>query len=282
MKNENTVEKVLEIKVRYDDAIRNIAKYRAAVRYEFRMADIPLYCDEPTTPEFSAPATAVRALLALLRGADMTEQLTVLAKTGLCALSEEQVCALENYAYTWSPNAAAWRAEFTKNPKGFGENELTDEDRQNLAWAEDARRKLVDAVDTLRGKVKGGNAEQISRAVYFCLKELGAEEQQAGLVEDIRAARGIPAAEEAAREWNVVMQLLDEMASLLGQQSVTVAEYEDLFGLLLRSSWGISPRRWTPWCWPARARCVWTRRTMCSCWGWQKGSFPVHRPRAAC
>ena len=215
---------------------RDIAKYRAAVRYEFRMADIPLYCDEPTTPEFSAPATAVRALLALLRGADMTEQLTVLAKTGLCALSEEQVCALENYAYTWSPNAAAWRAEFTKNPKGFGENELTDEDRQNLAWAEDARRKLVDAVDTLRGKVKGGNAEQISRAVYFCLKELGAEEQQAGLVEDIRAARGIPAAEEAAREWNVVMQLLDEMASLLGQQSVTVAEYEDLFGLLLRSS----------------------------------------------
>ncbi len=94
----------------------------------------------------------------------------------------------------------------------------------------------MDAVDTLRGKVKGGNAEQISRAVYFCLKELGAEEQQAGLVEDIRAARGIPAAEEAAREWNVVMQLLDEMASLLGQQSVTVAEYEDLFGLLLRSS----------------------------------------------
>ena len=56
---------------------RNIPDYRAAIRYEFRMADIPLYCDEPTTPEFSAPATAVRALLALLRGADMTEQLTV-------------------------------------------------------------------------------------------------------------------------------------------------------------------------------------------------------------
>ena len=51
---------------------RNIPDYRAAIRYEFRMADIPLYCDEPTTPEFSAPATAVRALLALLRGADMT------------------------------------------------------------------------------------------------------------------------------------------------------------------------------------------------------------------
>ena len=59
-----------------------------------------------------APATAVRCLLAIARGAELTEQLTTLAKTGLCALTEEEVCALENYAYTWSPNAAAWRAPF--------------------------------------------------------------------------------------------------------------------------------------------------------------------------
>ncbi len=215
---------------------RSIPDYRAAIRYEFRMADIPLYCDEPTTPEFSAPATAVRALLALLRGADMTENLTVLAKTGLCNLSEPEVCALENYAYTWSPNAAAWRAEFEKNPKGFGEAELTDEDEKTLAEAEKARRMLVTAVDELRSSVRGGSAEQISRELYFCLKKLGAEEQQAVQVEAIRTARGIPAAEEAAREWNVVMQLLDEMAHLLGRQGVTIPEYEELFGLLLRSS----------------------------------------------
>ena len=215
---------------------RDIANYRAAIRYEFRMADIPLYCDEPTTPEFSAPATAVRALLALLRGADMTENLTILAKTGLCALTEPQVCALENYAYTWSPNAAAWRTKFEKNPKGFGENELSVEDAETLKDAETARQLLVTAVDELRSKVRGGSAEQISREIYFCLKKLGAEEQQAALVEAIRTARGIPAAEEAAREWNVVMQLLNEMAHLLGSQGVTLAEYEDLFSLLLRSS----------------------------------------------
>ena len=215
---------------------RDIGQYRAAVRYEFRMAGIPLYCDEPTTPEFSAPATAVKALLALARGADLTENLTTLAKTGLCALTEEQVCALENYAYTWSPNAAAWRAAFQNNPKGFGNIELTEEDARNLADAETARALLVNATDALRGKVRNANAEAISRALYFCLKELGAEEQQAAQVEAIRAARGIPAAEEAAREWNVVMELLNEMARLLGEQTVTVAEYEDLFGLLLRSS----------------------------------------------
>ena len=215
---------------------RDIAKYRAAVRYEFRMAEIPLYCDEPTTPEFSAPATAVRALLEIARGADLTENLTTLAKTGLCALSEEQVCALENYAYTWAPTAAAWREKFERSPKGFGEQELTEEDLRNREQAEYARALLVGAVDAFRAKVRGVNAEAISRAVYFCLKTLGAEEQQAAQVKAIRAGRGIPAAEEAAREWNVVMGLLNEIARLLGEQTVTVAEYEDLFGLLLRSS----------------------------------------------
>ena len=215
---------------------RDIAKYRAAVRYEFRMADIPLYCDEPTTPEFSAPATAVRCLLAIARGAELTEQLTTLAKTGLCALTEEEVCALENYAYTWSPGAAAWRAPFEKNPRGFGDADPTAEDTENLARAEKARALLVTAADGLRAKLRSASAEQMSRALYFCLKELGAEEAQAAQVEAIRAERGIPAAEEAAREWNVVMGLLDEMASLLGGQSVTIAEYEELFGLLLRSS----------------------------------------------
>ena len=166
----------------------------------------------------------------------MTENLTILAKTGLCALTEPQVCALENYAYTWSPNAAAWRTKFEKSPKGFGESELSDEDAKTLEDAENARQLLVTAVDELRSKVRGGSAEQISRELYFCLKKLGAEEQQAALVEAVRTARGIPAAEEAAREWNVVMQLLNEMAHLLGGQGVTFAEYEDLFSLLLRSS----------------------------------------------
>ena len=215
---------------------RDIAKYRAIVRYEFRMAEIPLYCDEPTTPEFSAPATAVRALLEIARGADLTENLTTLAKTGLCALQEEQVCALENYAYTWAPTAAAWREKFERSPRGFGEQEMTEEDLRSRDMAEQARALLVGAVDALREKVKSANAEAISRALYFCLKTLGAEEQQAAQVEAIRSARGIPAAEEAAREWNVVMELLHEMARLLGEQTVTVAEYEDLFGLLLRSS----------------------------------------------
>ena len=215
---------------------RELDQYRAAVRYEFRMAGIPLWCDEATTPAFSAPAAAVTALLELVRGADYTEQLSALVKTGLTSLSEEAVCALENYAYTWSPKASEWREPFDKSPRGFGGEKLTEEEQEMQRQAERARAFLMGPIETLRSRCREATALQISRALWFCLEALGAEEAQDQQVTALRQAQGIPAAEEAAREWNVVMDLLNQMAQLLGEETVPPAEYAELFGLLLRSS----------------------------------------------
>ena len=215
---------------------RDLDQYRAAVRYEFRMAGIPLWCDEATTPAFSAPAAAVTALLELVRGADYTEQLSALVKTGLTSLSEEAVCALENYAYTWSPKASEWREPFNKSPRGFGGEKLTDEEVEMQRQAETARAFLMGPIETLRSRCREATALQISKALWFCLEALGAEQAQEQQVAALRQTQGIPAAEEAAREWNVVMDLLNQMAQLLGEEVVPPAEYAELFGLLLRSS----------------------------------------------
>ena len=211
--------------------------YRAAVRYEFRLAGIPLFCDEATTPAFSAPAGAVRALLALARGADYGENMVALAKTGLCALSERQVSALDNYVYTWSPKAHEWQQPFARSPKGFGEtSRVTPEEEEDVRQADQARAFLTGPVEQLRRRAKGSAAAGLSRALYFCLEALGAEKCQQEQVEALRAAQGIPAAEEAAREWNVVMDLLNQMALLLADDALEPAEYAELFELLLRTS----------------------------------------------
>ena len=219
---------------------REMDHYRAAVRYEFRMADIPLWCDEATTPAFSAPAAALTALLELVCGGDYTEQLSALIKTGLTSLDEEAACALENYAYTWSPRAAEWRADFTKSPRGFGgggESEKRQaEDKAALEAINRSRACLMGPIETLRARCRQATAGEISRALWFCLEALGAEQAQQRQVDELRAAQGIPAAEEAAREWNVVMGLLDQMARLLGEETIPPDEYAELFALLLRSS----------------------------------------------
>ena len=226
--------------VRYRDmavVCRNTTDYQAAIRYEFRLAGIPLYCDETTTPEFCAPACAVKALLGLVRGMDYNENMTVLAKTGLCDLTERQVCALDNYVYTWSPRRADWQQPFARSPQGFGEtSRVTDEEKEDVELAEQARQKLQPAIDKLRARAKEADAATLSKALYLCLKELGAEECQQRQIDQLRRREGIPAAQEAAREWNIIMQLLNQMSGLLGDEVLNGSEYAELFQLLLRSS----------------------------------------------
>ena len=215
---------------------RSAEQYLSAVRYEFRLLNIPLYCDEPTTPENTAPARAVLAALDLLRGGLSTNSLLRLLKTGLADLPEDETCALENYAYTWTLRAADWRAPFTRSAAGYTDRE-TEEDRQNLRRAESARVFLMTRLDRFFAKAKGAAAAALTKELYLLLENLGAEKTLERLAAGLRAAGAIPAAEEALREWNTVMALLDQMVRLLGDDAtLTVAEYGELFSLLLRTT----------------------------------------------
>ncbi len=236
---------------------RSLAPYRTAVQRECRLADIPLFCDEATTPTFSAPITAIRALLAMVRGIDYTDQMIALAKTGLCAtkgkdaagktvwqpIPEYQILALENYVYTWSPSRAAWQQPFTRNPDGFGVQPdapagETPPTGAATPPAETARKAMLTPVQALCDGVRGKTirADALTKRLYACLQAFGAEQQQAQQVAAVRAVRGIPAAEAAAREWNVVMELLDQMVRLLGEEEITLAEYAELFLMLIQTS----------------------------------------------
>ena len=110
---------------------RNADQYLAPLRYEFRLQNIPLFCDEATSPENTAPARAVHAALDLLRGVSSRSVLRLL-KTGLVDLPDTQQCALENYAYTWPLTAADWRGTFTRSAAGYAGRD-TEQDVQTLA-----------------------------------------------------------------------------------------------------------------------------------------------------
>ena len=216
---------------------RDAASYLPALRYEFRLAGIPLFCDEPTTPENTAPARAVHAALDLLRGGVNTAAILRLVKTGLVDLPPEAQCALENYAYTWTLSAADWRAEFTRSPGGYNARGDAQEAGE-LALAEQARAFLMPRIRRFADGAKGADVTALTRRIYGFLESLGAPDALNALAEQLRAAGELPAADEALREWNVVMSLLDQMVRLAGADGavLSAAEYADLFTLLLRTS----------------------------------------------
>ena len=194
---------------------RDSENYLAPIRYEFRLAGIPLFCDEATTAEHAAPVRLVRALLALLRRGLCTDNLLAVAKTGLTSLTEPQLCALENYAYTWQFSAAQWRQPFTLSPAGFGANTLSEkakkEQEEQLALAEQARAFLVGELDGFAARCKDLPASQVCAALYKRMQALGGEEAMGRMCAELKASEGIPAANEAVRVWNLTADLLFEL-----------------------------------------------------------------------
>ena len=213
---------------------RNADQYLAPLRYEFRLQNIPLFCDEATSPENTAPARAVHASLDLLRGVSSRSVLRLL-KTGLVDLPDTQQCALENYAYTWPLTAADWRGTFTRSAAGYAGRD-TEQDVQTLADAEAARAFLMVRVAAFVKKAAGAPAAALTKQLYLFLQSLGAEDALNRLAAALRDRGRLPDADEVLREWNVVMGLLDQLARLLGDEVFSPADYAELFTLLLRTT----------------------------------------------
>ena len=211
---------------------RDAAQYLGPLRYEFRLQNIPLFCDEATTPENTAPARAVHAALELARGGISSRTVLRLLKTGLVNLPERQQTALENYAYTWSLKAADWRAPFEKNPAGFGA-QMTDEDRAALARAEALRAEVVPRVERFLDAAGGQTAAGISKQLYLLLDAFSGAEHTAQAAAAFEQAGDPLRARALYATWENMMDLLGQMEQLLGGDEVTAAEYAELFALLL-------------------------------------------------
>ncbi len=214
---------------------RDTTRYLAALRYEFRLQNIPLFCDDATTPENTAPAQAVFAALDILRMGLGSRTVQRLIKTGLVHLPEKVLCALENYTYTWGLSAEDWRRPFTRSAAGYDGME-TEQEQQVLADAETARAAIVPTAQEFAAKSKGASAAELTRQIFLFLQALGAEDSLNELASDLRAAGRLPEADEALREWNVVMRLLNQLALLLGDEVFAPADYAELFTLLLRTT----------------------------------------------
>ena len=219
---------------------RDSETYLSAIRYEFQLANIPLFFDEATTAEHTAPVRLVQALLSLLRRGINTDNILAVAKSGLTKLEEPKLCALENYAYTWQLSAAQWRKPFDLSPQGFGgernPDKMKEEQREQLEFAEECRAFLVPLLDGFAKSAKELPTNQLCAKIYTLMQMLGAEQRMGEIAQELKETEGIPAAEEAIRVWNVTSDLLDQMALLAGEEILPANEALELFNLLVKST----------------------------------------------
>ena len=224
---------------------RDKQPYAAAMRRECRLAGLSLFEDEAITLQFSAPAAALRAAVRIARRGLNTQDLLALLKTGLVeGITDYQIAMLENYTQVWRMTAADWRAPLPADRTLDGYDGRPEDPRaqRELAAAEKARAAAAQPAERLYQKTAAGRTAagmpggDCCEALYQLLEEIGAAGCVARMARELEDNGDPAAAEEQRRMWDAAMQLLDELYRLLQAEQITLAELDELLGIMLRST----------------------------------------------
>lgn len=153
-----------------------------------------------------------------------TDDLLEMLKTGLSGFTAEEISDLENYAFLWKINGSGWREDFVRNPRGFGQ-EMTERDRKELDRLNDLRKRLISPLLRFSAATRDASGEEISQAVYDLLAEFGMEKNLPAYCRALEQAGEDGLAAKQIRVWDLLMELLDQLHSILGDRKTPRDRY---------------------------------------------------------
>lgn len=204
--------------------------YRNIIAAEFPKYDIPYFMSNPQSLEDKPLVCLVLSAFDIINSSFNTESILDFLKTGLTPLEPDDIFLLENYVYMWDIKGKRWKQPFTMNPDGNTDTI----DEAALAYIEALRKTvtepLVEFADSVANAVNGG---EISKAVYMLLERLSTAERMKKLVDSFGKLIDVKQKETEARIWDIVMNILDKMYTILKNTTVDSRRYCELLRMMI-------------------------------------------------
>lgn len=214
---------------------RDAQKYRNQLAYSFRKYEVPFFDDERQNIGSQPVIALVRFLLRTVAYSFRSEDILSLAKTGLTALESGDVNSLENYVYVWSISGVKkWSEQFVNSASGF-KAELSASDKIALEKLNASREYLYSRLNRFKNSVSNATAADISAAIYNALLAFGANKKLRFLAGDLNNYGRNVLANEQQRVWDLLMEILNDLAVVSGDEKVSVKDYMELFSLMINS-----------------------------------------------
>ena len=215
---------------------RNTERYRGIIDTALEKYGIAYYMSKPERIDAKPLFVLVFSALTILSEGFHSDEVFRYLKTGLAGLSAEEISDLENYVLLWRKSGAAWREErWADHPQGFA-GEWRTRDREALEQINESREKTVRPLRRLKQKAGGGTATEISRAIFDFLTELKTDRALMAYEQRLTDAGEHAAAGEQPRLWDILMELLDQMARTAGDAVLSLKQYLDLFRLVVNAT----------------------------------------------
>ncbi len=194
--------------------------YSAYARELFGDYDIPLFIDQKTKIVFHPFIEFFQSVLETVSTDFSCDSIFRYLRSGLSRIPREEVDFLENYVLAAGIRGyKKWQEIFSYVPVGFtGEDVvLINEIREKVAG------QFGGIYPVLRER--GKTVREFSQAVYTFIAERDIQKQLKEKEEFYEQAGDLKNAKEYAQIYRIVMDLMDKMVELLGDETISLEEY---------------------------------------------------------
>lgn len=211
---------------------RDLDKYQRELQFSFSKYNIPYFDDERQSISSQPCVMFINFLFRVCAYYFRSDDIFSLLKTGLTALDTESISTLENYAFMWNINGTKWKSDFTESTRGFVDK-ISDSDKKALDEINKHRDYVISRLEKFSKSVKNTDAKGISRAIYYTLLDFSVDKKIKELAVSLDKSGKSALAIEQGRVWDLIMNILNELAVLSLDEKVSIKEYSKLFNLMI-------------------------------------------------
>ena len=211
---------------------RDLDKYQRELQFSFSKYNIPYFDDERQSISSQPCVMFINFLFRVCAYYFRSDDIFSLLKTGLTALDTESISTIENYAFMWNINGTKWKSDFTESTRGFVDK-ISDSDKKALDEINKHRDYVISRLEKFSKSVKNTDAKGISRAIYYTLLDFSVDKKIKELAVSLDKSGKSALAIEQGRAWDLIMNILNELAVLSLDEKVSIKEYSKLFNLMI-------------------------------------------------
>lgn len=210
------IELVRERGWRYHDlavVCNDIDNYGPIIKRVFNEYGIPVFMDQKRSLMGNSIIKLVLSSVEVIRRGFRYEDLFTFLKTGFSGLNHDEVEILENFALRYGIQGKRWQQDFAiENPE--------------LAQLNNYREIIIKPLQKLAEKVKNQQTvASMCRAHYDYMLEIGLPGRLTNWINLMNEQGRTDIVRENTQIWNIILDVLDQMVEILGDQDVNLKDY---------------------------------------------------------
>lgn len=220
---------------------RDASVYELQIKSSLNKYGVPVFIDK-RQPVMTQPLMIfVTAAIKTVSEGFNCENILRLLKTGLAGFEREETSKLENYALMWNINGSRWYDDFKGHPGGLGK-EMLEKDAEELCEINELRKRAVIPLLKFKKAFDGANGREKALALYNLLLDFNVGENLKNFVARLIEDGEYSLAHEQGRIWNILIEIIDNIAEILGEMKLNAKRFEEIFSLMAaRCSIGVLP-----------------------------------------